>query len=329
MKKTIVIFSAIIIFSMLFVPVIVTEMLSKEKGMALIVENTDLENSESAFSDDEKTVRTCAPVTAAASDDLEEYIVGVVAAEMPALYEPEALKAQAVAARTYAQRKADNGSSIEELMQNGGQAYTALDSMKQKWGANFDKYYTRIRSAVYDTQGEIMVYNGEPILAVFHAISSGKTESAANIWQTDEPYLKSVDSAEDETSSQYETQVRIASDTAAAKLETAKPGLALSSGGLKAQMQVLERTPSGYIKNIQIGNMVFTGLEVRNILGLKSSDFTVKEEGTDLVFTTKGYGHGAGMSQYGANCLAKEGKNYKDILNHYYTGISFSNLDKQ
>lgn len=344
MKKTIIVLILLEIFSMIFMPVFVTAMFGKTEQTSLILENTDEDtNGESAFDtgneDDTppassenaagSSEKSTKPSSQSDNDEFEDYIVGVVAAEMPALFEPDALKAQAVAARTYADRKIKSGAAISDLEKNGGQAYVSVDGMKKKWGSNFDKYYEKIRSAVYDTKGEIMVYDGEPILAVFHAISCGKTESAANIWQKDEPYLKSVDSSMDKTSNQYETEVRIPKKTVAAKLEEAKKDLVLTSGDLKAQMQVIARTDAGYIKNMQIGNLVFTGLEIRQILGLRSSDFTVKEDGDNLVFSTKGYGHGAGMSQYGANCLAQEGKNYKKILEHYYTGISFSKLNQQ
>ncbi|MCI1958508.1 MAG: stage II sporulation protein D [Clostridia bacterium] len=342
MKKMIVILVIIEIFSMIFMPVAITAMLGKVEKTSLILENTDNDkNDNTTFTEDEgndvnsddsqpsSSESGSAVQSTSDSDKFEDYIVGVVAAEMPALFEQDALKAQAVAARTYADRKIKNSVTIAELEKNGGQAYVSKSGMKKKWGSNFNKYYEKVRSAVYDTKGEIMVYDGEPILAAFHAISCGKTESAANVWQKDEPYLKSVDSSMDKSSSQYEEEVKIPSKTVASKLEQAKKGLILNSGGLKAQMQVLERTDAGYIKTMQIGNLVFTGPEIRQILGLRSSDFTVKEDGDNLVFTTKGYGHGAGMSQYGANCLAQEGKNYKDILKYYYTGISFSKLNQQ
>ena len=169
-----------------------------------------------------------------------------------------------------------------------------------------------------------MVYNGEPILAVFHAISSGKTESAANIWSNDEPYLKSVESPMDFEAENYEFEYSIPENVVISKLQKQKPNLVVAKGGLVNQVQIIEKSDAGYIIKIQIGNELFSGREIREILGLRSSDFNIKQDGENVIFVTKGYGHGAGMSQYGANCLAKEGKNYKEILEYYYTDISFA-----
>ena len=249
----------------------------------------------------------------------EEYIVGVVAAEMPASFETEALKAQAVAARTYA---VNSGLSTEELIKSNGQAYCTVEEMKKKWGSGFNTYYSKIKNAVYATKGEIAVYNDEPILAVFHAISSGKTEEAQNVWSKELPYLKSVDSSGDETSSEYYSEKEIPSKTAAALLQEKYPYIKLSEANIADQMQILERTKAGYISKIQVGNMVLTGKQVREALSLRSSCFTFSSDGDNIIFKTKGYGHGAGMSQYGANYMAKQGKTYKEILAYYYSGTS-------
>ena len=253
----------------------------------------------------------------------EDYITGVVAAEMPASFEAEALKAQAVAARTYAKRRIDAGNTLDDMIKNGGQAYNSVEDMKNKWKDSFDENYSRIKNAVEETKGEIMVYDGEPILAVFHAISSGKTETAGNVWSNDEPYLKSVESPMDTEAQNFTAEVSIPLNTVISKLQEKHPELAVTKGNLVAQTQIIERSESGYIKTIQIGNVVFTGREVRELLGLRSSDFTLRQDGDSIIFTTKGYGHGAGMSQYGANALAQEGKDYHEILKYYYTGISF------
>ena len=301
--------------------------ITENGGETVLTENEDTdekENNEDSENEEKNlNAETQENKETGSQSDFESYITGVVAAEMPALYENEALKAQAVAARTYAKRRMEAGNSLDTMIENGGQAYNSVNDMREKWGNNFDEYYNKIKSAVDDTEGEIMIYDGEPILAVFHAISGGKTESAANIWSQDEPYLKSVDSSMDETSDEYIQEETIPVNTVISKLQAAKPSMAVSSGSLEGQMQIIERTEAGYVKEIQIGNAVFTGREVRELLGLRSSDFTVRQEGENMIFTTKGYGHGAGMSQYGANELAKEGMDYHEILEYYYTGISF------
>jgi stage II sporulation protein D len=257
-------------------------------------------------------------------ENMEEYIVGVVAAEMPASFEEEALKAQAVAARTYAVNK---NIPVDELITDGGQAYCSIDDMKEKWGSNFDLYYEKIRSAVYDTEGEIVVYNNEPILAVFHAISGGKTEDCQNVWSEDLPYLKSVDSSVDESADEYYCEVSIPSNTVASTLQSYYSKLKITEGSLVDQMQILERTDAGYVDKIQVGNMILSGKQIREALGLRSSNFTYEQDGDNIIFKTKGYGHGAGMSQYGANVMAQEGKNYKEILAYYYTATEIKKYD--
>lgn len=257
------------------------------------------------------------------SNELEEYIKGVVAAEMPALFEKEALKAQAVSARTYAVRKM-NEANRTDVPYDIGQAYITVEQMKQKWGEHFDEYYSRISQAVEQTKGQIMVYDNEPILAVFHAESAGKTESAENVWQQQIPYLKSVDSSLDENAPDFEKSVSFTYDEFIKRFYNKYGDIALNSQSLPHQIKILSYTPAGYVQQIQIGNRTFTGREVRETLSLRSSNFTVQSQNNTIIFTTKGYGHGAGMSQYGAQFMAKEGKTYQQILQHYYTGISFS-----
>lgn len=258
----------------------------------------------------------------------EDYIKCVVGAEMPANFNEEALKAQAVAARTYAYRKIEeqNISNNSDALLNIGQAYSSVDELKEKWGAGFDKYYEKVSKAVTDTSGEIMVYQEEPILAVFHSTSSGKTETAENVWGSEVAYLKSVDSSFDEDAPNFETTSTIPVNTVIGKLQADDSALILTQARLIDQIQIIERSEAGYILKIQIGNKMYTGRKVREILGLRSSDFSVTQEGDNMVFTTKGYGHGAGMSQYGANFMAENGYTYKEILLHYYNNVEFTKI---
>ena len=262
-------------------------------------------------------------------DAFEDYIKGVLGAEMPASFEPEALKAQAVAARTYAYKKIKDSQVSNDIseLNNIGQAYESVDELKNKWGANFDKYYDKISDAVNDTYGEIMVYNDEPILAVFHSTSNGKTEDAKNVWGSDVEYLKSVDSSFDINAPGYEESTRIPASTVMGKLQEYDKTLILTQTRLLDQMQIVERSSSGYILKIQVGNKYFTGRQIREILGLKSSCFSISQDGDNIIFTTKGYGHGAGMSQYGANFMAKDGYTYDKILEHYYQNIKITKMN--
>ena len=306
------------LFVLLILPVGLSSLQAKQEEA--VVPQTTNQAAESE-TQTEETVWSDAP--------LEEYLVGVVAAEMPALFEEEALKAQAVAARTYAVYQMESqGITVDDLMENGGQSYQSLAERQENWGESFSTYESRIRTAVEETAGEILVYEEEPILAVFHAISSGETESAENLWGgQDLPYLQSVASPQDETSLEYTYQHTFSLEEAAALLQQADPQLVLASGSLKEQMQVLSRSDAGYIQSIQIGNRTYTGQQIRTALGLRSTDFTVEENGDEITFTTYGYGHGAGMSQYGANALALEGYSYDDILHYYYTDVSLKKME--
>lgn len=257
----------------------------------------------------------------------EDYIKGVVGAEMPALFEEEALKAQAVAARTYAMRQMkESQESLDPSKEpyEIGQAYMTKEELKQKWGSHFNEYYKKVSDAVDATKDQIMVYEQEPILAVFHSTSGGKTETAANVWGKDLPYLQSVDSHGDENAPDFQTEMVMTQSQVIGKLQASYPDLTLTEGSLLEQMQIVERTPAGYVTSVQIGNKMLTGKNIREILGLRSTDFTVRQEADQIIFTTKGYGHGAGMSQYGANFMAKEGYTYEEILKHYYQGIQIT-----
>lgn len=340
MKKYVMGFLIYCVFVLVVIPVAMIGFLGTgitPKGAVIRVNSTQMpqdivegkpEKTENAV-DEAGNVEAKKPVTQnfdtqQVDDKMENYIIGVVAAEMPALFEEEALKAQAVAARTYATNQMlKSGITIDKMIESDGQAYITQEEMHTKWNANFDKYYNKIKTAVLSTKGEIMVYNNEPILAVFHAISRGKTEVSENVWNDSLPYLQSVDSSMDMQSSEYTYETTLPVKTVVSLLQKAHSDLKLYDGSLKEQMQVIDRTEAGYINTMQIGNKVLTGREVREILGLRSSDFTVKQDGDNMIFTTNGYGHGAGMSQYGADCMAKDGKTYKEILTYYYTGIEF------
>lgn len=248
--------------------------------------------------------------------ELEEYVAGVVAAEMPAAFPEEALKAQAVAARTYQVRQMQAAGS-RTVLYDVGQAYLSEAEQKEKWGEGYALYAGKIHSAVRATAGEIMTYDGEPILAAFHAQSGGRTEDAAYVWNTAVPYLKSVDSKGDRQAPNNETTVTIAAKALAERLGIAGD----------AAVSVRKRTEAGYVAEVQAGSKTFSGREIRERLGLRSADFAIAKNGDSYIFTVHGYGHGAGMSQYGASFLAEQGKNYHEILRHYYTGISFSILE--
>ena len=250
---------------------------------------------------------------ASLESELEEYVAGVVAAEMQAAFPEEALKAQAVAARTYQVRQMQ-AAGTDQVLYDVGQAYITTEEQQKKWGENYPFYVSKIRKAVRDTAGEIMVYEGEPILAAFHAQSAGKTEDALYVWNQAVPYLKSVDSRADAKAPENETSITFSEKELREKLGSGK-------------VSVLSRTEAGYVSEVQAGEKIFSGREVREKLGLRSANFAIEKKDGKVIFRTYGYGHGVGMSQYGASFLAEEGKEYHEILRHYYQGIDFQKME--
>ncbi len=257
---------------------------------------------------------------------IEEYVKGVVAAEMPVSFEQEALKAQAVAARTYALKKMEENENISE--QDIEQAYLSKEELKQRWGNDYNTYWNKINKAVNDTKGLVMTYDDEMIDAVFHSTSAGYTENSENIWSQALPYLKSVDSHQDENSPEFITEVSFSSKEIISKLQSLYSDILFTDASLLQQIQIVERSQAGYILQIQIGNKMLTGKQVREALNLKSSNFTITQKDDNIIFITKGYGHGVGMSQYGANYMAKEGSTYEEILKHYYQGVKITKYNE-
>lgn len=243
---------------------------------------------------------------------LEEYVIGVVGSEMPALFNEEALKAQSIAARTYALKKDSVGATL--VASTSDQVYKTNSELKSMWGESFNTYYEKVKKAVMATKGEVMMYNGKYIDALYFSTSNGRTEDPIYVWNYSAPYLKSVDSKWD-----IGTKFFNATKTIPISELNQKLGVNINSVN---DIQIKSQTTGGRVNSIIIGGKEFTGVNVRMLLGLRSSDFTVSESGSNIVFITKGWGHGVGMSQYGANEMAKAGYNYSQILKHYYTGIT-------
>ncbi|MBQ8587823.1 MAG: stage II sporulation protein D [Clostridia bacterium] len=259
----------------------------------------------------------------------EDYILGVLMAEMPAEFELEALKAQAVAARTYLAQKISTSSS--DGRHKGGdictdsshcQAYVSEKDAKEKWGKNASLYFEKCKNAVKSTKGVIAVYNGEPIKAVFHAYAGGKTENAEDVWGSDVAYLKSVASPGDEYAPKFHTEAEFSIDEFKGKLA--------ESHGVNFTDSLIgdiSRSEGGAVLSIELGDKVLKGSEVRTVFGLRSSSFDIIPCEDTVVFKVTGYGHGVGMSQYGANYYAKNGDSYMEILKKYYSGIDFATIE--
>lgn len=248
---------------------------------------------------------------------LDEYLTGVLLAEMPASFQLEAKKAQAVVARTYALRTAELGDKHHGSVCTDStccQGYLAPEDYLRSGGTQ--EYLDAARAAVQQTGGIVLTYDGELIEATYFSCSGGLTEDAVAVWGTDVPYLQSVESPGEENASQYTASVTI---PASELLNTL--GLHLS-GNPADWFGTVTYTEGGGVASMHIGNKRFTGTQLRSALGLRSTAFKMQVSGTDIVITTKGYGHRVGMSQYGAQAMALDGCDYERILNHYYRGTT-------
>lgn len=265
--------------------------------------------------------------------DMETYLTGVLRAEMPAVFEPEALKAQAVAARTYTIYKIQNGGSGNHPQADACdditccKAYKTAEAAAADWDTEAALYEEKLRNAVRDTDGECVLYEGRPILAVFHSSSAGATLDSADVWSESLPYLQSVTSPEnEETVPGYLSTISFSQEELRACLTAALPEAKLE-GAASNWFTNIQQEPSGTITRISVGGTAISGNQLRTILGLRSACFTMSFEGDSIAFSVKGYGHGVGMSQYGANVLAQGGMDYREILTWYYTGSSVEPYD--
>lgn len=267
---------------------------------------------------------------------LEEYIVGVVAAEMPADFEIEALKAQALAARTYIARRIQiKDNQITKLHPKAqittnpsiNQAWISIEQMKKNWGnIGFTNKYRKIVQAVAETKGEVILFDKKFIDPLYFSSTGGKkTENSEDVFVNKIPYLRSVKSFE-EINKHQESPTPLEFSLLGIKLGLNSSAITATKLENNNYLKILERTTSGRVKTIKIGEKTFSGREVREKLGLKSTDFSWEIKDQCIIFTTNGYGHAVGMSQYGANYLAKQGKSFEEIIKHYYTGVEIGRL---
>lgn len=250
----------------------------------------------------------------------EEYIIGVVSGEMPVSFDIEALKAQAVASRSYALTKmnqnVNNDFDVVDTISN--QVYLDDNTLRKNWGKNYDKNIKKIKEAVNKTSGEYLSYNGSVINAFFFSTSTGKTENCVDVFGGNLPYLVSVDSKWDEISPVFSVNNTYSLNDFYAGLD-----LPYSS---TINVEIEDTTSTGRIKKIKINGKEFTGNDVTKRLSLRSSFFKIEQNNDKVNVSTKGFGHGVGMSQYGAYGMAKDGYKYDAILKHYYTGVEISKL---
>lgn len=263
-----------------------------------------------------------------------DFMIGTLASEMPALFEKEALKAQSVAIYTYFcrlrnefRKKNPDPESVMFTANTDDWIYFVADeNMREKWGDKFSEYKAKMESAVDEVFGEVLKYNNELILAPYHAISSGITERAGEVFGGDElPYLVNVNCESDKNVPSYSSVVEVYPDEFESKMKDKYPKLKVAS---KKENWVhdISHTSGGSVKKIFICNICITGRELRSIFGLRSSNFDLNFDGEKFVFSVRGYGHGVGMSQYAAHDMAVNGANYKEILAKFYPGTELTKL---
>lgn len=252
---------------------------------------------------------------------LEDYVVGVVAGEMPASFEIEALKAQSVASRSYVLKKIKDNSnnSYDVVDTTSNQVYLDDEQLKEKWGNNYVKYINKVKTAVKDTTSLYLEYNGEVANTMFFSTSNGFTEDCQVVFSEEVPYLKSVDSVWD---SEVSSAFKYSEDFSLQEFYE-KMGLKYKE---KLIVEIVKRSSSNRVVELKINGILFSGRDVYNKLKIRSTDFEITQIGSNVEINTKGYGHGVGMSQYGAYGMAKEGYSYQEILAHYYTGTNLKKL---
>jgi stage II sporulation protein D len=257
---------------------------------------------------------------------LEDYLVGVVAAEMPAEFKDEALKAQALTARTYIVKKllskddigVPKGAQVTDTQIH--QVYKSDDELRKEWGVDYDWKKKKVLAAVRATSGNILTYKGEAITATFFSTSNGYTENSEDYWAGNIPYLRSVSSPWDKDSPKFNSQKVMT-------VEAFETGLGVKLGSGPNIGKILELTKGKRVGKVDFNGKVLTGKDIREKLALRSSDFVWERKGSNIVITTKGFGHGVGMSQYGANGMAEEGKDYQEIVKHYYQGVEITSAE--
>ena len=309
MKKSLILY----FISLVFIPVLVVSTLYK---MLLEYEKEEIQLSNIQNLESDITIRINKD-NSIEELSLEEYIIGVVAGEMPASFNIEALKAQAVASRTYAMYKVLNyDNSYDVKTTSDDQVYITKEEMKEKWGKDFNKYYSKIKDAVISTKNLVMKKDKEVFKAFYFSMSNGYTEDSYAIFK--EETSKSVISPWDnDTISKFKVTTNF-------KNEELKALLNIKND--IENIEILEIDKTNRVTKVRANDKMYTGIEFRKLLNLRSTDFTVEKENDTYNITTKGYGHGVGMSQYGANGMAKENYKYNEILEYYYQNIEITTI---
>ena len=333
MKKVFIYF-----FVFLLVFFLLPALLTKKNVEAKVPEN-NVENSIEQVSNNEYDYKNYGTIKLLHSDtgeveevSLDTYLCNVVSAEMPVDFELEALKAQAVVARTYTiykiqNKKHDNAGICDDS--SCCQAWVSKEERFARWDEEKrESNWAKIEQCVNETKGKIITYNGTPINAFFHSNSGGTTELPVNVWGggTNLPYLQVIETAGEEGYSQYQSEAIFTQDELIEKLKSKYEDITIDFNN-NDDLKILDYTDSGRVKTVKFGNYELSGTETRSLFDLRSTNFEIIKEDGNVKFSVKGYGHGVGMSQTGADTLAKEGKTYEDIIKHFYIGVEISDVN--
>lgn len=329
------------IFICFILPVLLTSQKKEVSAEAINdnnSENIDIENEEQKNNSYKYQRFGTIKLLHTKTGDIEElpidmYLYNVVSAEMPVDYEIEALKSQAVVARTYTIYQISNSKGKHEGADicddsNCCQAWISKEDRFARWEeGKRETNWNKIVEAVNSTAGKVITYDGKPIDAFFHSNSGGKTEIPVNVWGgTEFPYLQSVETAGEDAYTQYSSNVTMTKDELLNKLQEKHPEVEIDLN-VQDAIKIIEYTEGGRVKTIKFGNIEISGVETRMCLGLKSTNFEVKIDGENIIFDVKGYGHGVGLSQTGSDSMAKNGSNYEEIINHFYTNVEIKDIN--
>ncbi|WP_195262754.1 MULTISPECIES: stage II sporulation protein D [unclassified Clostridium] len=329
-------FSALVLISMIVIPMLVIKSSPVSALEEKQVDNTNVNNK----------VEEVNFVTLAGNDvikvhltkedkiievPLEEYVKSVVSGEMPASFELEALKSQAIAARTYVAAKrarpCNEAKGGDVCDTTHCQVYITKESRLEKWGDKGNEYWAKVSEAVDATKGMVLTYDNELVqYPQFFSTSSGMTENAVDVFSSNVPYLVSTESKGEEIAPKFTSEFPFDISKFVSDINSKYKDAKISEGSLQNDIEILSRSEAGGVKEIRFGGVKVKGSDFRLAFGLSSTNFQFSISGNQIIFNCKGYGHGVGMSQWGANVMARDGKGYEEILKHYYTGIELKEL---
>ncbi len=323
-------FIGIFIF-LLLVNVLVPVTYSKVYSVIPIEENNQSEKLQSTTNSTEEKVSLYDTQTNAVIElSLEDYLIGAAACEMPALYEENAIKAQMIAIHSYYLYCKDNPDSLEkgyiEINEKNLKGYASQARLMEFWQMDYYDYYSKFKRCADEVINKILVYDNKPAMTVYHAVSCGKTADSKDVWGRPLPYLISVDSTYDQISDNYLKIKEIDKSTMFSLLSIKYPNVKIDEDTPEEWFGEIIYTDSGYASYVEIGGDLVPAGQIRDILGLQSTCLMVFYEDDTFSIATKGYGHGVGLSQHGANRMSAQGKNYTEILRHYYPGTTIKNI---